>query len=153
MSPGSAPRSQPANLRWKLPAMTDEEAQADEGMAARTSVCETQLKQALDKRDLADVRFEVEGEWVVSGHRSVLSSRSRVFASMLGNDTKERRSGVIKLDDVTSAGLVLFLEFVYLGRALFLPLCYARGLFLCLSVELQNRQPSLAARRRTARGM
>ena len=96
--------------------MTDEEAQADEGMAARTEVCETQLKQALDKTGLADVRFEVQGAWVTSGHRSVLSSRSPVFASMFSHDTEERRSGVIKLDGVTAAGLVLFLEFVYLGN-------------------------------------
>ena len=97
--------------------MTDEEAQADEGMDARTEVCETQLKQALDKTDLADVRLEVKGVWVASGHRSVLSSRSPVFAGMLGNDTEERRNGVIKLEGVTAAGLVLFLEFVYLGKA------------------------------------
>ena len=97
--------------------MTDEEAQADEGMAERTEVCETQLKQALDMTDLADVRFEVEGLWVASGHRSVLSSRSRVFASMFCHDTEERRNGVIKLEGVTARGLVLFLEYLYLGNA------------------------------------
>ena len=99
----------------------EEVAGHDEDKAARTSVavCETQLKQALDKTELADVQFEVGGVWVASGHRSVLSARSPVFAGMLANDTEERRSGKIKLDDVTVEGLVVFLEFVYLGMSFF----------------------------------
>jgi hypothetical protein len=34
---------------------------------------------------------------------------------MFANETEERRSGVIRLDDVTAEGLFAFLEFVYLG--------------------------------------
>ncbi len=85
-------------------------------MAARTSVCEIQLQQALDKTQLADVKLVVDGMWVASGHRGVLSGRSAVFARMLANETEEKNKGIIKLDDVTAEGLLLFLEFIYLGK-------------------------------------
>ena len=96
----------------------------DGGMLTRTSVCETQLRQALGKSELADVELHVHGVWVASGHRSVLSARSAVFASIFAHDTEERRSGVVKLNDVTSGGLAAFLEFMYLGNgchACFIP--------------------------------
>jgi hypothetical protein len=92
----------------------------DEGMPARTSVCETQLRQALGKSELADVEFKIDGVCVASGHRSVLSARSAVFAGMFAHDTEERRSGVVKLNDVTSGGLAAFLEFMYLGNDCFM---------------------------------
>ncbi len=79
-------------------------------------MCEELLLHALGKSELADVRFHVEGAWVASGHRSVLSARSAVFARMFANETEERSSGIIRLDDVTAEGLVGFLEFVYLGE-------------------------------------
>lgn len=47
------------------------------------------------------MRFEVRGTCVASGHRSVLSSRSPVFARMFANDTLEKETGVVKIDDVT----------------------------------------------------
>ncbi len=80
-------------------------------------MCEELLQQALGKSELGDVRFHVDGAWVASGHRSVLSARSGVLGRMFANDTEERRSGVIRMDDVTAEGLVAFLEFVYLGTA------------------------------------
>ena len=107
-------------------------------MATRTSVCEIQLQQALDKSELADVELKVDGVWVASGHRSVLSARSAVFARELANDMEERQSGVIKLDDVTVGGLLAFLEFIYLGRAL---ICFPALLFsrirAAIAVELR----------------
>jgi hypothetical protein len=103
---------QPRNPTWRL---LSTQAAGDEGACARVSICEELLKHALGKSELADVRFHVEGAWVASGHRSVLSARSAVFASMFANETEERRSGVIRLDDVTAEGLFAFLEFVYLG--------------------------------------
>jgi hypothetical protein len=94
----------------------DKNDQRDEGMSARTSVCEIQLQQALDKTQLADVKLMVDGMWVASGHRGVLSGRSAVLARMLANKTEEKNKGIIKLDDVTAEGLLLFLEFIYLGK-------------------------------------
>jgi hypothetical protein len=83
-------------------------------------MCEELLQHALGKSELADVRFHVDGAWVASGHRSVLSARSAVFGRMFANETEERRSGVIRLDDVTAEGLLGFLEFVYLGSKMLL---------------------------------
>ena len=86
-------------------------------MNTRTIVCEVQLQQALTKSELADVQLKIDDVWVASGHRSVLSARSQVFANMLAHDTKERRSGVIQLNGVTADSLIAFLEFLYLGAA------------------------------------
>jgi hypothetical protein len=36
---------------------------------------------------------------------------------MFENETVERETGVINLDDVTAEGLVMFLQFMYLGEA------------------------------------
>jgi hypothetical protein len=108
------PRSQPANLAWRFPSA---QKGGDDGAGARESVCEELLQHALGKSELGDVRFHVDDAWVASGHRIVLSARSGVFARMFANETEERRSGVIRLDDVTAEGLVAFLEFVYLGTA------------------------------------
>jgi hypothetical protein len=109
---GPDARPQAANLAWVFPSR---QKAGDSGACARESMCEELVQHALGKSELADVRFHVEGAWVASGHRSVLSARSAVFARMFANETEERRSGVIRLDDVTVEGLVVFLEFVYLG--------------------------------------
>ena len=114
-SAGQEQRPEPASLRWELPAIEKNEDWESDGMRARTSVCEIQLMQALRKSDVADLRIEVGGSWVVSAHRSVLIARSPVFAGMLANETQEKSSGIIKLDDVSVEGLRAFIEFVYLG--------------------------------------
>jgi hypothetical protein len=104
--------------KWRLPALDKTTAQEDEGMATRTSLCEIQLQQAVDKTGGADVKVMVDGKWAVSAHRGVLIARSRVFAGMLLNPTVEKETGVIRLEGVSVEGLVLFLEFVYLGMFL-----------------------------------
>jgi len=129
-------------LKWRLPAL-DKNDLRDEVMATRSSVCEIQLQQALDKSELADVKLMVDGMWVASGHRGVLSGRSVVFARMLANETEEKNKGIIKLDDVTVEGLLLFLEFIYLGK------CALQSIVVCVTlmvlflggfaVELQRR--------------
>ena len=121
MRAGQELRPEPASLRWQLPAIEKNKDHEDDGMRARTSVCEIQLRQALGKSELADVRIEVGGVWVASAHRGVLSARSPVFARMLANETEEKNSGIIKLDDVSVEGLRAFLEFVYLGTAAHMP--------------------------------
>jgi hypothetical protein len=96
--------------------------QEDEGMAARTSVCKIQLQQALDKSPAADMKLMVGNKWVMSAHSSVLIARSRVFQGMLTNPTVENETGVIKLEGVSVEGLVVFMEFVYLGKLfMFIP--------------------------------
>ena len=87
------------------------------GGTVRDRICDEQLAQALGKTGLTDVRFQVKGLWKVSGHRSVLSARSEVFASMFTNETTERETGTVDLNDVTVEGLRLFLEFVYIGMS------------------------------------
>ncbi len=61
------------------------------------------------------MKLMVGDEWVFSAHSSVLIARSRVFAAMLMNPTVEKETRVIKLDCASVEGLLLFLEFVYLG--------------------------------------
>jgi hypothetical protein len=63
---------------------------SDEAAMSGIDVCESQLSQALDKSELADVQFKVRGIWVASGYKSVLSGRSKVFARMFANETEER---------------------------------------------------------------
>jgi hypothetical protein len=113
-----ADRHEPLRLKWSLPALEKTIAQEDEGMAARTLVCVIQLQQALDKSPEADMKLMVGDEWVVSAHSSVLIARSRVFAGMLKNATVEKKTRVIKLEGVSVEGLLLFLEFLYLGTFL-----------------------------------
>ncbi len=84
---------------------------------ALAQACARSCCSALGKSELADVQFHVNGLWVASAHGSVLSARSAVFGRMLANETEERKSGVIRFDDVTAEGLVGFLEFVYLGTS------------------------------------
>jgi hypothetical protein len=86
---------------------------AREELPARA--CADLLKQALGKCDLADVRFHIIGAWVASGHRAFLGARSPVFARMFQNNTEEKNTGIVKLDDVTMEGFVAFLELLYLG--------------------------------------
>ena len=65
---------------WRLPAA--HELAGDDGALDCRAICEVQLAQALGKSKLADVRFLIKGQWVASGHRSVLSARSEVFSGM-----------------------------------------------------------------------
>ncbi len=101
--------------KWSLPALDKTTAHEHEGMATCTRVCKIQLQQAVDKSKAADLKLMVGGEWVASAHWSVLIASSPVFAAMFMNQTMERETGEIKLDDVTAEGLLLFLEFLYLG--------------------------------------
>jgi hypothetical protein len=105
---------------WKVPGHLSQATQADDQAAkARTSMCECMLSQALGKSEMADVRFSVRGAWAASGHRSAFSGRSPVFARMFENETEEKATGVVNMDDVTTDGLGMFLQFIYLGEAKF----------------------------------
>jgi hypothetical protein len=52
---------------------------------------------------------------VASAHKSVLASRSPVFAGMLRGKTVEAMKGVVVIQGVTAQSLVAFIEFLYLG--------------------------------------
>jgi hypothetical protein len=80
------PRPQAASPAWRYPSA---QKAGDDGAGARESMCEELLQQALCKSELGDVRFHVDGEWVASGHRIVLSARSGVLARMFANETEE----------------------------------------------------------------
>ena len=98
---------------WKLPVFKET---TDQELAIRSHVCEAQLSQALQKSKLADVQFLLGDAWVASGHWSILCARSQEFARMVEDKTDEAKTGVVKMgNDVTAGGLVVFLEFVYLG--------------------------------------
>jgi hypothetical protein len=51
----------------------------------------------------------------MAGVRAPWRAECAVLARMIDNETEEKRSGIIKLDDVTAAGLLAFVEFLYLG--------------------------------------
>ncbi len=84
-----------------------------------SAACKSLLSQALGKSELADVRFNVRGVWVASGHRSLLSGRSAVFACMFTNKTPERETGIVNFNDVTAESLGMFIQLLYTGEILF----------------------------------
>ena len=97
------------------------------------------LAQALGKSELADVRFKVRGVWVASGHRSWLSGRSPVFARMFANETEEKATGIVNMDDVTAEGLGMFLQFMYLGESpLSTPICFNCNARQCSQYSAEN---------------
>ncbi|KAF7829790.1 BTB/POZ domain-containing protein [Senna tora] len=53
----------------------------------------------------------------VPAHRAILASRSPVFRAMLENDMEERRSGTIKISDVTYDALRAFVNYLYTAEA------------------------------------
>ncbi|XP_054798059.1 BTB/POZ domain-containing protein At4g08455 [Prosopis cineraria] len=53
----------------------------------------------------------------VPAHKVVLVSRSPVFRAMLENDMEERRSGTIKISDVSYNALRAFVDYLYTAEA------------------------------------
>jgi BTB/POZ domain/Leucine rich repeat len=49
-------------------------------------------------------------------HKSVLGPSSSVFAAVFEHDMKEKQSGVMKIEDSSSAAVENFLEFIYTGK-------------------------------------
>ncbi|XP_010269092.1 PREDICTED: BTB/POZ domain-containing protein At4g08455 [Nelumbo nucifera] len=58
------------------------------------------------------------GEAAVRAHKAVLVSRSPVFKAMLENEMEERRSGTIKISDVSYDVLRSFVHYLYTAEAL-----------------------------------
>jgi hypothetical protein len=135
--------------RWKLSVKKAAVRDKDKKGSACDRMCVDLLVQALHKWDLADVRFHIRGVWVESGHRSVLCAKSPVFARMFQNDTEEKHTGIVKLDDVTAEGLAAFLELIYLGALVssscaahpssFCSLDGSSTVYVCLWIEMVER--------------
>ena len=70
------------------------------------------LKKLLISGDLSDVTIVLE-KGRLSAHRLVLIARSPVFRAMLQNDTVERATGVIEIDDVENDVMQECLNFMY----------------------------------------
>ena len=61
-----------------------------------------------------DVEF-ICGNETIGAHKSILCSRSSVFASMLRTDMKEGKSGQVKIEDIQSDIFRQFLKSLYTG--------------------------------------
>ena len=64
----------------------------------------------------ADVCFSVKGV-KIKAHKTILSARSKYFASMFGSRTKENLSGQVEVPDVDPAAFRGLLHFIYGGSA------------------------------------
>jgi hypothetical protein len=97
--------SNPVTSKRKVKHLTNE---------ACTDACWTQLEQARN-HEYTDARFEIDGLLVASAHKSVLASRSPVFAGMFRSVNVEGVEGVVVIQGVTAQSLVAFIELLYLG--------------------------------------
>ncbi|XP_078152826.1 BTB/POZ and MATH domain-containing protein 1-like [Carex rostrata] len=68
--------------------------------------------QLLDRKETADVRFEVEGE-IFTAHRLVLAARSPVFNAGLFGMMAERKTEIISIKDIKPAVFNAMLHFIY----------------------------------------
>jgi len=63
---------------------------------------------------MTDVEFLV-GEETFGAHRSLLSTRSPVFAAMFASGMKEVSTGQVRIEDVDPTTFQHFLKFLYIG--------------------------------------
>uniref|UniRef100_A0A1B0G1U4 BTB domain-containing protein n=1 Tax=Glossina morsitans morsitans TaxID=37546 RepID=A0A1B0G1U4_GLOMM len=62
-----------------------------------------------------DFALEVEGETIYA-HRLVLSIASPYFAAMFKNETKEKATGFVKLEDIHLTAVETIVEYIYSGE-------------------------------------
>lgn len=70
------------------------------------------FSRTFDDNTFKDVKFVV-GEESLLAHKFVLAARSDVFYAMFVHDTKERKEGVIEMQDVGMAALKSFVKYLY----------------------------------------
>ena len=70
---------------------------------------------AQNRDEFTDINIIVQGK-TFPCHRFMLSARSRVFQAMLQTNMRERESGKIKIQDLTSEVVSEMLEFIYTGE-------------------------------------
>jgi len=73
-----------------------------------------QLWAAAVNKKMTDVEFLV-GVEAFGAHRSLLSARSPVFASMFASGMKETKTGKVCIEDVDPTTFQQFLKFLYTG--------------------------------------
>ena len=78
------------------------------------STFSVQLWTASVNRNMTDVEFLVREE-SFGAHRSLLSARSPVFASMFASGMKETKTGKVCIEDVDPTTFQQFLKFLYTG--------------------------------------
>ncbi|GAU98840.1 hypothetical protein RvY_09930 [Ramazzottius varieornatus] len=72
--------------------------------------------QLLESGQFADVILTTANR-ELKAHKSILASRSRVFAAMFGHEMEESKTNKVKIDDVQEDVLEEVLRFIYTGRA------------------------------------
>lgn len=62
-----------------------------------------------------DVKFVIGqiGDQSIMAHRAVLALRSEVFRSMLTLDTKEKKEGIIRIEDTNAPSFEAFIKYLY----------------------------------------
>lgn len=65
------------------------------------------------KGDLNHCELHMTDGKVFKCHKSVLSDRSPVFESMFNNEMEENRTSIVKIEDIDSSTMKLFLRFLY----------------------------------------
>jgi len=78
------------------------------------STWKNQLWASVINKKLTDVELHV-GEKTFSAHRSLLSSRSPVFAAMFNSGMKEVQTGQVYIEDADPSTFGYFLHFLYTG--------------------------------------
>lgn len=63
-----------------------------------------------------DFKIKVKGGGILKAHRSVLATRSKVFASMLSNDMKEANEGIVNVPDFNMTTMKEILRFIYCNK-------------------------------------
>ncbi|KAI9556558.1 hypothetical protein GHT06_016348 [Daphnia sinensis] len=75
----------------------------------------TQMEQLFESKALNDVTLDVSGRHF-QAHKSILASRSKVFAAMFVHETKEKLSNHVQIDDIEPDVFQEVLRFIYTGR-------------------------------------
>lgn len=75
----------------------------------------TQMEQLFESKALNDVTLDVNGR-PFQAHKSILASKSKVFAAMFVHETKEKLSNHVQVDDIEPDVFQEVLRFIYTGR-------------------------------------
>lgn len=73
------------------------------------------FKAIFNDEQTCDVKLKVK-EQVYMAHKTVLSKKSAVFASIFKHDSLGPKSWLINISDCDNVSFAFFLEFVYLGK-------------------------------------
>ena len=74
------------------------------------------MEKFVKNSEFSDVVLNV-GNVDFPAHKLVLAARSPVFAAMFKHDMQERKTNVVKIQDISSKAFAVGLEFLYTGAA------------------------------------